>query len=97
MALLQQDQGIVPQVIESTGLRPADLKAALADRMQQASHGGGRCAGGAFTNLTSTFKETEKEAKDWGDSYLSTEHFMLAALRGPAPVREDFGKIGFRL
>ena len=94
MALLQQDQGIVPQVIEAAGLRAADLKAALADHMQKLPTVEGNVQVQPSQTLLRLFKETENEAKEWGDSYLSTEHFMLAALRGPAPVRETLEKSG---
>ena len=95
MALLMQDQGIVPQVIEGAGLRVADVKSALADRMQELpTVTGDAVQVQPSQTLLRLFKEAEKEAKDWGDSYLSTEHFMLAALRGPAPVRESLERSG---
>ena len=44
---------------------------------------------GASSSLIKLFKGAEAEAKAYGDSYISTEHFMLAGLKGGATGLEN--------
>lgn len=78
LALLQQSEGIVPRVFEKQKLSVKvmidDLNTRIAKMPQvtgsnQKAHAGRR--------LNKLFKLAKTVASDWGDSYISTEHFLL--------------------
>ncbi|MCX6842251.1 MAG: ATP-dependent chaperone ClpB [candidate division WOR-3 bacterium] len=81
LALLEQDEGLVPQLIKRVGADPAvihqQIQAALADRP--------RVSGGDTQLYTSArarqvLAEAENQAKRFKDEYISTEHLFLAIL-----------------
>ncbi|MBN1562395.1 MAG: type VI secretion system ATPase TssH, partial [Anaerolineae bacterium] len=79
LALLNQTDGVVPQVVSKVGARPATITAdvdhLLANRPQvhgaTAQIGASRAAISVLTNA-------EKEARQMRDEYVSTEHILLA-------------------
>jgi len=79
LALLQQSDGVVPQVISKIGARPrsvvGDVETQLANRPKvygaAAQIGANRAAVNVLTNA-------EKEARKMRDEYVSTEHMLLA-------------------
>ena len=85
LALIQQPDGVVPQVIGKIGARPqgvaGDLENLLANRPKvygaNAQVGASRAAIDALTGA-------EKEAKKMRDEYVSTEHMLLALTRDRA-------------
>jgi ATP-dependent Clp protease ATP-binding subunit ClpB len=91
LALLKQDDGVVPGLVQKAGARPVDLAADL-DRMvqnlPQITGDGHRLTFGSI--MPKLFKEAESEAKQMGDTYLSTEHFLLA---GFDVARSDIAQI----
>ena len=81
LALLEQDEGLVPQLIKKVGADPAvihqQIEAGLADRP--------RVSGGDEQLYTSArarqvLAEAENQAKRFKDEYVSTEHLFLAIL-----------------
>jgi len=81
LALLEQDEGLVPQLIKKVGADPAvihqQIQAALADRP--------RVTGGDSQVYTSArarqvLAEAENQARRFKDEYVSTEHLFLAIL-----------------
>src|SRR5215208_241539 len=77
LALLGQDEGIVVPVLQKLGVSVAALRekaekeAARYPKQSDAQPNLSR-------ELTQVFDRAEKEAKDLGDEYVSTEHFLLA-------------------
>ncbi len=81
--LLNQDDGIVPRVLSSMQIDPLPIIEEMDRRVQnfpQVSGTGVKVV--ASNDLSKLFQEAEKTARQMGDSYISTEHFFLAALRG---------------
>ncbi|KHD88242.1 MAG: protein disaggregation chaperone [Bdellovibrio sp. ArHS] len=82
MELVQQSEGIVPRLLDKVGVQQAqflnDLRAKI-DRFPQVTGGGQKMF--ASARLEKIFKLAEDEANQWGDSYISTEHFFLAMLK----------------
>jgi ATP-dependent Clp protease ATP-binding subunit ClpB len=80
--ILVQDDGIVPRVLKGASVAvPAvikDIKARI-DQFPKVSGSGVKVS--ASSDLTKVFGEAEKMTRQMGDSYISTEHFFLAALR----------------
>src|SRR6476619_436592 len=77
LALLNQDEGIVVPVLQKLGVsvtslrQQAETKAARYPKQSDAQPNLSR-------ELTQIFDRAEKEAKDLGDEYVSTEHLLLA-------------------
>ena len=82
--LIRQDDGIVPQVLDSMGVQAGDLITALTQRLRQLPQLQGSAPKSplaASQGFLSLFRQAETEAKTLGDSFISTEHFMLAQLK----------------
>lgn len=83
--LIKQTDGIVPSLIQEAGGDfqgfTRDLENTLG-RMPQVSGDAKRVA--ASPRLVKIFEQAEREARKMGDEYISTEHFLLAALSGAA-------------
>ncbi|RYZ84314.1 MAG: AAA family ATPase, partial [Proteobacteria bacterium] len=79
LELLQQSEGIVPRMFEKQKLSVKamidDLKARI-DRFPKVSGGSSKVF--ASNRLQKLFGVADRVAKDWGDAYMSTEHFLLA-------------------
>jgi len=81
LELLQQSEGIVPRVLEKQNLSVKsmieDLKSKI-DKLPRVSGGGQKIF--ASQRLQKLFTVANQAASDWGDAYISTEHFLLAML-----------------
>ncbi len=87
--ILLQDDGIVPRVLARMNVPTKELLQGLERRFKEMptiTGAGVRVVPSA--GLQKVFSEAEKIAKSMGDSFISTEHFVLAALRGAAPSVE---------
>jgi ATP-dependent Clp protease ATP-binding subunit ClpB len=81
--ILKQDDGIVPTVLRAQGASVEELIQRMTQRLQtlsQRTSGGGQQVG-ASQNFMALLKQAEVEAKSFGDSFVSTEHFVLAQLK----------------
>jgi ATP-dependent Clp protease ATP-binding subunit ClpB len=82
LALLEQEDGLVPQVLKKAGADPAQvrehLQAALRDRPKVT----GAAAGQTYASARAgqVLADAEKEAKRFKDEFVSTEHLLLAIL-----------------
>jgi len=80
-ALLEQDEGLVPQLIKRVGADPSvihqQIQAALSDR-PRVSGGDGQLYTSA--RARQVLAEAENQAKRFKDEYVSTEHLFLAIL-----------------
>jgi len=81
LALLEQDEGLVPQLIKKAGTDPAvihqQIQAALADRPRVT---GGEGQLHTSARARQVLAEAENQAKRFKDEYVSTEHLFLAIL-----------------
>jgi ATP-dependent Clp protease ATP-binding subunit ClpB len=78
LALIQQDAGVVPSVLEKLGISPAQAAqrvAALVDTFAKVSNPQQVYASTKFRQV---FDAAQQEAAHLKDDYLSTEHFLLA-------------------
>ena len=78
LALLQQSDGVVPQVVDKLGVRPPllirELEALLVNRPKV--YGGAQV--GLSRAVSDIFIRAEREAGQMRDDYVSTEHLFLA-------------------
>ena len=94
-AILAQEDGIVPRVLESMSIPLSDMIKDIANQL----NGLPKVAGEgvriiASPSLVQVFQEAEKIAKQMGDSYISTEHFILSFLKTGANIRKILEKWG---
>ncbi len=82
MALLEQEEGLVPRLIERLGSDPANLSRALRNEMQRRPvvSGPGTEAGKVYITqrLNRLLVKAETEARQLKDEYVSVEHLLLA-------------------
>lgn len=99
LELVQQSEGIVPRLLDKVNVPQADFLGELRkkiDRFPQVSGGGQKQF--ASPRLEKIFSAAEVEASEWGDAYISTEHFFLALLKaGDAEISSLFKKYNIRL
>lgn len=96
--LIRQDGGIVPRLIEKTGHNPKVVSDLLVQKINKFSTVSGASKIFAGPRLEKLFKNSEKEAKSRGDSFISTEHFFLAALKSDdSELKSFFAKANLKL
>ena len=95
-ALLTQDDGLIPKMIEKMGL---DI-GVVTQRVEQAIAGRTKVQGGkqyVGQDLNNVLVHAEDEAKQMGDEYVSVEHLFLAMLRYPSRAMKGiFREMGIR-
>ena len=81
LALLQQQDGLIPQLLTGIGVDPARLASQVEQellRMPRISSGGS--APSVSRALGQVLVRAQKEAERFSDEYIGTEHFYLAML-----------------
>ncbi len=81
-ALVMQDDGIVPRILEKLSVNIQSLAYDLQSRIDRfAQITGSQQKPYASSRLQKLFQTAEIEARAMGDSYISTEHFFLAGIK----------------
>ena len=79
LALLQQPDGVVPEVITQVGANPAVVQSQLeADLARRPKVYGGNAQPGVSGSLGRVIQDAQSEAAAMHDEYVSTEHLLLA-------------------
>jgi ATP-dependent Clp protease ATP-binding subunit ClpB len=79
LALLRQEEGIVPPILNKLGQNPGTIEAEVAAEVAKFSKVGGASAEPMIApSLRKVFDAAFKAADDFKDEYVSTEHFLLA-------------------
>jgi ATP-dependent Clp protease ATP-binding subunit ClpB len=79
LALMQQSDGVVPQVVSKIGARPQSLIGDLEQQLTNRPKVYGAAAQiGASRETVNVLNQAESEAKKMRDDYTSTEHILLA-------------------
>src|SRR5919201_5268696 len=87
LALLEQDGGIIPDLIRALGASPDQLRAALRDLVQKQPKVYGAAQPALSQRLARAIQSAQKEAERLKDDYVSTEHLFLGAIEaGGAPA-----------
>lgn len=95
--LIRQEGGIVGQVLAALNVNLSSLTQRLTQRLKEMPQisSGPRPQVTISQHFLTLFKRAESEAKTWGDSYISTEHFMLGQLKDKGPeLTKIFEKAG---
>jgi ATP-dependent Clp protease ATP-binding subunit ClpB len=78
-ALVADSEGIIVPVLEKVGVPAAQLRAKIQDAMGKLPKvSGGSAQPGASAALNRVFEQAFKEAENFKDEYVSTEHLLLA-------------------
>jgi ATP-dependent Clp protease ATP-binding subunit ClpB len=79
LALLKQDDGVVVPVLQKLGVNPEAISQQLSAVLDRRPSVSGASADAAPSReLTRALDRAFEVAKDFGDEYVSTEHFLLA-------------------
>lgn len=93
-ALLDQADGLVPRVVELAGGQVARLRTDLTTRLAglpEVTGSGAKVNVGGV--LVKVLQESEKQAKQMEDAYVSTEHLLLSMLSQAPEITRLFEKI----
>jgi ATP-dependent Clp protease ATP-binding subunit ClpB len=89
LALLDQPEGTVPRLLRRLEVDPV----ALTDRVHQGLASTPRVSGSSElrmgTRLRKAYQDAFLEANRLTDQYVSTEHLLIAILRGPSGIATD--------
>jgi ATP-dependent Clp protease ATP-binding subunit ClpB len=91
LEVLRQEDGIAPRVLGRMNAPVGGLIQELEKRLSgfpTVTGGGVRVVAGP--GLQKVFSDAEKVAKSMGDQFISTEHFVLAALRSGGEIAKIF-------
>lgn len=83
LSLVQQKDGIIPRLLEKCQVNVKNLESDLIQKIDRFPKVTGDAANRyAGSRLVKLFQKAEQEAKQMGDSFISTEHFLIAFARG---------------
>ncbi|MEG0769171.1 MAG: ATP-dependent chaperone ClpB [Ruthenibacterium sp.] len=92
-ALLQQENGLIPQLFQKMGAEPGNLTAAFAKKISELPHvtGTGREPDKVYLTpeLDKALAAAEKAAAGMHDEYVSVEHLVLGMLDAPNAAVKD--------
>ena len=78
LALVQQEAGVVPQVLQKLGAKPRSVEVELESALGRLAKVQGQTQAYLSPSLSATLDNAEKEAAGFKDEYTSTEHLLLA-------------------
>ena len=87
LALLRQENGLIPQLLKRMGKTPESLEAAVEDKLRQMPTvtGSGREGGKYYIarSVDQLFSQAEAVAESMKDEFVSVEHLFLAMIDRP--------------
>jgi ATP-dependent Clp protease ATP-binding subunit ClpB len=94
-ALLRQEGGVVPAVINRIGVDPALLERSVESALTAKSHAAGAAMQvGVGRELTTILQEAEQIAGNMKDEYISTEHMLMAMASTTGKSRDLLARHG---
>ena len=82
LGLMNQDEGLVPRIIQKIGAQPADITTELQHMLSSMPRASQPASGLQLSrDSVQLFARAEKEAKRMRDEFTSTEHLLLALAR----------------
>ncbi|MBI3802430.1 MAG: ATP-dependent chaperone ClpB [Nitrospirae bacterium] len=99
LALIDQKEGIVPNLLKKIGVPLDALRAKLNERLKGIPEVQGPGAVGSVyitPNLAALLDRAEKEAEQLKDEYVSTEHLFLALLDNKSTVSSILSSFGIQ-
>jgi ATP-dependent Clp protease ATP-binding subunit ClpB len=97
VAMVEQEDGVIPPLLDRIGVRPADLAARLRAEIDRKPRVEGSSAQPQLSpQVSRIFVKAEDEAKALDDEYVSTEHLLLAMIRKGSGIDELLASAGVR-
>ena len=78
LALVQQEAGVVPQILQKLGVQPRTVAVELESALDRFPRVQGQAQAYLSPSLNQVADNAEKEAATFKDEYTSTEHLLLA-------------------
>ncbi|MBN1460009.1 MAG: ATP-dependent chaperone ClpB [Armatimonadetes bacterium] len=78
LALVHQEAGVVPQVLQKLGAKPRNVEVELESALDRLPKVKGQAQAYLSPSLSASLDNAEKEAAGFKDEYTSTEHLLLA-------------------
>jgi ATP-dependent Clp protease ATP-binding subunit ClpB len=94
LALLDQQDGVVPPIIKKLGADPGRIKADVDAALNTLPKVEGLVQTYLSPRLNKLFEKAEQEAERLKDEYLSTEHLLIAAAEVDGPARDILARHG---
>ena len=94
LALTAQPEGIVAPVLERLGADPRAVAARAEERLRSAPKVSGGAEPGFSRGAQDVLRGAEKAAAEFQDEYISTEHLLLAMIRGKGEASEILRALG---
>ena len=96
VALTQQQDGLIPQLLTKMNVDPGTFEAAAAEKVSQLPHvtGSGRDPDKVYISneLDQALTTAEKQAQQMKDEYISVEHVFMGMLQRPGRVAGELFK-----
>ncbi|MDX1687082.1 MAG: ATP-dependent chaperone ClpB [Candidatus Promineifilaceae bacterium] len=87
-ALLQQSEGVVPQIVNRIGVNRGMLEQRVQEQLDKLPRAvGASTQVGLSRELANVVRQAEREASNMKDEYVSTEHLFLALVDAAGDVR----------
>ncbi len=97
LAMVTQEDGVIPPLLSRIGVRPADLESTLRAEIGRKPKVDGVASQPQLNPAVSRlFVKAEDEAQELQDEYVSTEHLLLAMLRNGSGADELLSASGVR-
>jgi ATP-dependent Clp protease ATP-binding subunit ClpB len=96
LALLQQADGVVPEILQQVGANPPAVQGQIeADLARRPKAYGSNVQPGVSSSLSRVIQDAQSEAATMRDDYVSTEHLLLALLgENGAGAAKLLGRLG---
>src|ERR671936_526383 len=94
LALLEQDAGIIPDLVRALGASPDQLRTALRDQVERQPKVYGAAQPALSQRLARAVQNAQREAERLKDEYVSTEHLFLGVIEVGGPVAELLQRSG---
>ena len=82
LALIEQEGGVCPLVVEAAGVSPRDIEQATQAQLEKLPKAYGPVQRGIDEQLRQALRAAEEQAQSLRDEYVSTEHLLLALVGG---------------
>src|SRR5512143_2251814 len=97
LALLKQDEGVVVPVLQKLGVGVDQLAAQIEEELERRPKVSGASADAAMArDLTRILDRAFEVAREFGDEYVSTEHFLLALAESGDDAARRLAKAGVK-
>ena len=95
-ALLEQEEGIVLPILQKVGVSVSDVQRGVAEKIARLSKVSGGADAGLSRDLRDALSLAERTAKELGDEYVSTEHFLVGLTGSPGDAQAVLNAAGVR-